>query len=326
MYLIHPNHMNVKLPRDCNDDDVVFAEVIKPVRGPQPTGMTYFLERIRLAHLCREIADAMPLEASKLEQMPYDNVIAIDKKLVDFISNLPFFFRLDPESRRQTKPLEALYPNIPLQRYCITRAAHSRRCKLHQRFLLRQSSDPRYAYSRRACVDSARAVISFYDGLSSDCSPWILTARMGIATHFMHLALGVLVMDLCFNKNEIDEVEIKAEVKAGLQMFEDTQHISPLLGRFLSSLRNLLQKHRVYLHDSRTSKTDSMIGDANYNTYRAGDDHQMQFSQHGVDIDGQGINFDMSFDEFWHCACQNEPNPDLNTWDNLFSALDTRPL
>lgn len=34
-------------------------------------------------------------------------------------------------------------------------------------------------------------------------------ARMGIAVHFTYLALVVMVMDLCFNSDELDGADIK---------------------------------------------------------------------------------------------------------------------
>lgn len=329
MYFIHPNHVNVKLPKDCTDDDLVLGESNEPMIGPQPTGMNYFLERIRLAHLCREMVDIVPLETSKLKQMPYENIIALDQKLVDFLSSLPFFFRLDAESREQTKPLEIMYPSIPLLRHCITRAAHSRRCKLHQRFLLRQSSDPRYTYSRRACLESARTVIRFYEDLSGNESPRIVTARMGIAVHFMHLALVVLVMDLCFNRDEADEAEIKTEVRNGLQMLEDTKNVSPLLSRFSSSLCHILQKHNVYLAGSLTSTSDQVASfdhGTNPEASVASDVDQMQSIDLDLDVHDPGVPFDISFDECWQNAIQSEPSLDLLAWDNLFSAADSRPL
>jgi hypothetical protein len=360
IYTIHPNHINVKLPKDCNDDDLALDDSSDPSMSLQPTSMTFFLERVRLAHLCREMADIVPLETNRLPQMPYDNIIALDQKLLAFISSLPFFYKLDPESRQRSKPLEAMYPHIPLARYCITSAAHSRRCKLHQRFLLRQSSDPRYTYSRRACLESARAAIHFYDGLSGDGPPWMVAARMGMAVHYMHLALVVLVMDLCFNRDETDEAEVKAEVKAGLQMFEDTQHVSPLLGQFLTSLRQILYKHNVslsllphpnpnHLLSTTTttttttatpayepglypySNTDTGTGTCTFanpspNTHQ----HQpnLDFSQTTWgNYDPPNMTFDdTSFDEIWQTAVQGEPVLDMLAWDGLFSSLDSRPL
>jgi hypothetical protein len=315
MYFIHPNHVDVGLPKDCNDDEIVLGEDNKPIVGPQPTGMTFFLARVRLAHLCRELTDTVPLETSKLMEMPYEHIIALDKRLEDFTSSLPFFLRLDAESREKSKILESVYPKIPIMRYCITTAAHSRRCRLHQKFLLRQSSDPRYAYSRQACLESARAVIQTYDdSRGGHDSPSMATARMGMAVHFTHLALVVMVMDLCFNGDESGEDERRVEVKAALQMLEDdARDVSPLLSRSLSSLCEILQKYNVYLPDLAASTEPQGSSDPL-------NDVHMQSTQ--LDLDAH----DTSSDQFWQIATQSETNLDLDTWDNLFSALDSRPF
>lgn len=320
--------MNVNLPKDCLDDDTVAGHSNGSAIEPPPNGITFFLERIRLAHLCRESADIVPLETSKLIQMPYEHIIALDKKLEEFIMGLPFFLRLDSESREKSQPLETIYPHIPVMRCSITHAAHSRRCKLHQKFLLRQSSNPSYSYSRRACLESARAVIRAYEDLPGRHSQSYVTARMGMAIHYTHLALVVMVMDLCFNKYEADEAEIKADVRTALKKFEDTRGISPLAGRFLSSLCDILRKHKVYLTNSPTLTPSFASGSAGITRPGAMDfvhDEQMQFNQSELGIYGSNVSLDASFDEFWQFAT-SEPNLDSMTWDNLFSALDSRPI
>jgi len=297
---------------------------------PRLTEMTFFLEKLRLAHLCREMTDIVPLETSQLMKMRYEQIIALDKKLQDFISNLPFFFKLDAESRRRSKPLETIYPKIPILRYCLTTLAHSKRCKLHQRFLHRQSVDPRYAYSRRACLESARTVVQVYKYLQEHNSPSTVTDHMGMVVNFTHLSLVVMVMDLCFNRDEADEAEIKTEVEVALQMFEDASNVSPLLGRFLSSLRDVLRKHQVQLTDPLMIATDSVAEFSHDITLAAFNNpsnyDQVQFTRLGLGIPDSDAALNASFDEFWQIAMQGEPNPDLLTWDNLFSALDSRPL
>ncbi|KAI2779366.1 hypothetical protein F4815DRAFT_446400 [Daldinia loculata] len=328
MYFIHPNHINVKLPKYHFDDEISLGEENESIDGPPPSGVAFLLERIRLAHLCREVADIVPLETSKAMQMPYENIIALDKKLQDFISSLPFFFKTDPESREKSRRFETVYPYIPHMRYAITNAAHSRRCKLHQRFLLRQSHDSRYSYSRLACLQSACAVIEGYEDPTEFDSPAYTTARMGLAMHYMHLALVVMVMDLCFNRHEADETEIKAKVRAAFQKFDDDRHISPLPSRFLSSLRDVLQKHEVYLNHQPVSSSENAAGVAS--EINAGDFsllHNIQMQPElGLDMQTTEGGLDSSFDEFWQFASQSEMNPDSITWDNLFAALDTRPI
>jgi hypothetical protein len=155
---------------------------------------------------------------------------------------------------------------------------------------------------------------------------------MGMAVHFTHLALVVMVMDLCFNKHENDEVKTKAEVKAALQMFENASNVSPLLARFLSSLCDVLQKHKVHLADSSAWASSSNVGamaseimvDVSINPY---EQEQMPFT--GLGGDGMldpGATLGASFDELWQSAVHGEANADSIMWDNLFSSLDSRHL
>ncbi|KAI0381142.1 hypothetical protein F5Y04DRAFT_255851 [Hypomontagnella monticulosa] len=328
MYLIHPNHINVRLPKDYLDDDINPHDERDPSSDAQPNGMTFFLARIRLAHLCREIADTMSGAACKLLETPYENIVTLDKKLLDFISSLPFFFKLDDESREKSKPLEAIYPHIPIMRYSIMNAVHSRRCKLHQRFLVRQTYDLRFDYSRQACLESARAIIQGYEGPAEDDSPSYTTARMGMAMHYTYIALVVMVMDLCFHRGDVDEAKIKTEVKAALQKFEDAKDVSRLPRRFLSSLCDILYKHKVYFTEPPAPTDDNTVISANktrLNAFDLPDDTHMQSTQFELDTHDSTVP-DRSFDEFWQFATESEPNLDSLTWDNLFSALDTRPM
>ncbi|TAQ84486.1 hypothetical protein B7494_g7197 [Chlorociboria aeruginascens] len=324
IYFIHPNHVDVRLPKNCTDDDIILGKDSQPEIGSQAPGMTFFLEKIRLAHLCREMADIVPLDMCKLMQLPYEKIIALDRKLEDYISTLPFYFRLDAESRKKSKAIEAIYPLIPVLRHCITITAHSRRCKLHHRFLLRQSLDPRYAYSRRACLESARAVVHIYGDLSAFHAPQTKIVRMGMAVRFIHFAMVVMVMDLCFNKDQTDGAEIKSEVKAALQKFESVKEISPLLSLSVSSLNSILQKHKVFLFDTTT--TNEIVHKGTPNVFNTTGDNQMQSAERRPDVHEQSVALDTSFDQFWQFAVESEPNLDSLAWDNFFSALDTQPM
>ncbi len=145
--------------------------------------------------------------------------------------------------------------------------------------------------------------------------------------HFTHLALAVLVMDLCFNRDEAGENERKVEVKVALQMLESAGNPSPLLNRSLSSLREVLERHEVHLPDWPPSPNFRVAGLPETEPNGSGpfSNVQMQSAQLGLDtfLDD---SLDASFDEAWQGAIQSEANLDLSTWDNLFSALDSRPF
>ncbi|CAM1506034.1 Fc.00g056750.m01.CDS01 [Cosmosporella sp. VM-42] len=330
MYLINPCHVNVRAPQDCADDDLALGERTEVMTEPRPTSMTFFLGRLQLAHLSREIADTVPLDTSKLIEMPYEQIICLDGKLKGFISSLPYFLRLDVDSRKRSNLLETIYPNIPISRYCIIAEAYSRRCKLHQRFLLRQCIDPRYVYSRQACLESARAVVQVYQDLHQYDSSSTVPELMGMAVHFTHLALVVMVMDLCFNKNEADEGEIKSQVRTALRIFEDAKSISPLAGQFLTSLSEVLAKHKVQLTDASTLSSSNVEGrtqDITINGLNNLPEHEeMPFLSQSIGTQSLGIDLDTSYDEFWQAVMQGEEHPDSDSWDNLFSAVDSRPF
>jgi hypothetical protein len=324
-YSIHINHINVRLPKDCADDDLLLGTDNETTEF-QPTGMSFFLSRLRLAHLSREMADTIPLSTSALMTIPYSQIVALDQKLQDLISSLPYFYRLDQESRRLTKPLETIYPKLSTQRYVLTTEHHSRRWKLHQRFLVRQSISPQHIYSRNACLESARAVIQGYADLKNcENSKGMAPELMGMVVHYTHLALVVMVMDLCFNRDENDEAEIKGEVKRALQMFEDGKEKSPLLARFLGSLKDVLGKHKVQLTDLPMVpiRTESSASLGNEMVLDGLDTNSMLDS---LGMQDSGFVFDASFDEFWQAAMQGEMNSDQLTWDNLFSELDGQPI
>ncbi|KAK7752527.1 hypothetical protein SLS62_005495 [Diatrype stigma] len=338
MYFINPKHVNVRLPKDCNDHEVALSEGNTPLAGggSQPTSMAYCLARVRLAHLCREMTDTVPLKTSKLMAMPYEHIMALDKRFEDYLLNLPFFFQTDADSRERTKPLEMVYPRIPIMRYSIAAAAHSRRCRLHHRFLLRQAADPRYTYSRRVCLESARAVLDMYgDPQEEDrSSQMAAVARMEMTAHYTHLALVVMVMDLCFNRDEAGEDARKMEVKTALQMLERKKHVSALLGRSLDALRAVLQKHEVDLIDRPPSSTvhhhhaTGLSREPELNQATLPDHAETQHAGPGLDFQDRGgsTTLDASFDELWQGVAQDEMELGTYTWDSLFSALDTQML
>ncbi|KAI0098933.1 hypothetical protein GGR51DRAFT_576799 [Nemania sp. FL0031] len=328
-YLIHPNHFQVKLPKDSEGENIPLVGESESTTETQPTGITFLLARIRLAQLSREYTDTIPLETLQLMKVPYDHIIALDQKLKDFLTELPYFFRLDEESRQKSKHLEVVYTKIPMMRYCILAAAHNRRCRLHQKFLIRAASDPRYAYSRQSCLESARAVIQLYEEPKTEGeSPSMETARMAMAVHYTHLALVILVMDLCFNKHEPDHEERKREVLATLRVLEGARSISPLLNRSLDSVVEVLRKHRVYLagetlaegdHDSRTARQDDE------SSAYAFEDAEKSPPWLDLDVEGS-LTIDPSINEFWQNVNQSQMDFDMSTWDTLFSSLDSRPF
>jgi len=323
-YFINPNHVQVNLPRDYDEEGNVPNNGGKSLADAPPTGVTFLLARIRLAHFSREYTDAIPLDTRKLIGAPYERIVSLDEKLGHFFTELPFFFRQDEESRQQSRHLEAVYKKVPMMRYCILAAAHTIRCRLHQKFLIRLSSNPRYEYSRRACLESARAVIQLYEEPKSDDNSLSILemARMAMAVYYTHLALVIQVMDLCFNKTKSDHDERKRELFVTLQKLEGARSISPLLNRSLDSLVEVLRKHQVQA-DWTSSTGDYQNHGGNPVTL---EDGEMDALQNSTGMGEGSIPITPSINEFWQNVNQFDMEFDSATWDNFFSNLDSRPI
>lgn len=263
-YFIQPRHMAVNRPRNITDEEL-------ETQGPWldhpldvPTEMSYFLLRIRSAELARMICDAWPMASSDIDNIDYSSIVAIDAKFEELINDMPVFFRLDDESRRRSHPITEKYPYFIIQKYLIGIAIYMRRCKLHQPFLVRGSEDERFRYSREACIRAARAVVHAKQQLDEE-NDEIVARQLPLnlfVLHHLFVATIVLVMDLCFNRNEDAEQDEarRAEVIYACKTLESTKTTSALASKFLASLTDVLRKHRVYLVPSQDAGAESTSG------------------------------------------------------------------
>ena len=121
--------------------------------------MSYLIQRIKLATIVRDFVDAMPLSPASPDLIPYNDFVALDQKFVRFHDDLPFFFQMDEQSARRSKEIYTQMPFIELQKYVVCMTSETRRCTLHQPYLVRGFTNPKYAYSRDVCLSSARKVL-----------------------------------------------------------------------------------------------------------------------------------------------------------------------
>jgi hypothetical protein len=318
-YSIHPQHIQTRKPQSFEEDEMVLNHNNHLPINPTPTGMTFFLARIQLAELCRHMTDTVPGATSKAMKVPYEHVVTLDQRFTELLSNLPFFLRLDHNSREQSRMLEEIYPRVPFMRNCLAMAIYSKRCRLHYRFLIHQGSDPRFTYSRDACMESARTVIQLFDepsGVSGTAQ--MEKARMGLVVQSTYLALLIMVMDLCVNRNAPDEEARKLEVGSIMARLETLKPISPLLSRCLDALGDILLKYDITLQGPILWSAPDSNSWGNTTTQ----DHIL-FD----DIEQGSVEVDLSLNAFWQTmAMQSEADSDLVDWESMFSTLDSRHL
>ena len=273
--------------------------------------MAYFLQRVRLADICRSAVDSIPPFMS-LGEASYDVVLALDGKLEAFIEELPIFFRLDEDSLQQSQVFDQTYPQIPVQRFLIGIHAHMKRCKLNRPFLTQGLLDARYTPSRQTCLNSARAVIRLEQQIHRGKVRFASADRRFTAfVYYIFMATIVLVMDPCFNRTEQLEEQRREEVSNALKTLEAAHDQSGVARTYLDSLMYVLRKHQIQLRHQGPRVVEGQNGVLTAEPEAL------------PPLPGQlAQNAEPGFEEVWQDFVDFGPKLDVPGWDDLFSDLD----
>jgi hypothetical protein len=336
--------MSTKLPRHIEEVDLINqnADFERPLS--EPTASSYLIQRLKLADVCRRVTDSMPLGIVTPDAVPYEAISALDNDFQRFIENLPPFFQSTPEAAIKYRDLYEARPEILVQKYTVNVICQTRRCRLHQPFLVRGFVNAAYARSRTVCLDSARSVLAMKRQLSSErvadssllslagirkcyllpisnsnrpsiSSPYMHRRRLTVPDHHMFFAIMALVMDICFNKtSEAANEDIRRrEVAEACQLLEEAKDRSPVAKRFLESLMNVLRKHQVKLGDSFQGGMEGL--DRQVVVAHALPDAVPEFYPTGSAVTG--------FEEIWQSYIDYGPNLDVPAWYELYDDLQT---
>jgi hypothetical protein len=256
-YHVHPNQMNVLRPANVDDDDV--ADVTNYGQSlSTPTNMSYLICRAKISEAAREIVDLASMAGLEVDELDYDTVLAMDKKLTGLLRGLPFFFQLDPSSRQKAKLIIEKRPYIGWQRSMINLSVYTRMARLHRPYHLRSSGEPLYAYSRMTCLHSARAVIHIKRSMDSEGEGPAMfpeSCRLWPVVHHVLMATMVLLMDLCLNFSDNDVEQKKEEILNCCKLLEKSQEESSLAKQGIEIIQDFLIRHNL--------KSPAEIGDCN---------------------------------------------------------------
>ncbi|EED14775.1 conserved hypothetical protein [Talaromyces stipitatus ATCC 10500] len=331
-YSIHLCHMATRKPWNVNDEDLY--DGMKNIDRPlsEPTEMSYFLQRIRLGEMCRELVDRMPLGITASDRSGYADVIAVDAQFLKFLGEIPEFFTL--EAAEQPAELQKpLATGIIVQRYIIHSLVHSHRCKLHLPYLAKVSSNTQYSYSREACLEAARQTVRTEKLLERE-SVQFVHARFRISgvLQAIYIASIAFLLDMCFHnvRGQCDP-ERKVELLEACYILEEAVSHSPFTANLLESLDSIVQKYRLSLprlsNMPRASPPQNPQNQVAFDTtgrsqWSAGLDSE-NLANKSVEPAAQGDNPVMdpsSWDTF------NAMNVDNLDWDSLLSELDSQFL
>lgn len=159
VYAIHPKHMKVNFPSHVAD-----AEMGAPYYGTRSeTAVTQMNARIRLAEICRDIADALPLDGGDIELLPYSKIAALDGRFEQILADWPLreLTRLPGAADREER-------RVASQRSIGVLSVHARRAKLLRPLLQIRDMAEKFEPFRRQCLRSAEAVIEIASSLLSE--------------------------------------------------------------------------------------------------------------------------------------------------------------
>ena len=158
-----------------------------------PTCMSYSLQRLRMAELCRHFVDSDPLVMSGTSFENYDSVLDFDTALQAFINDLPDFFCMSYDEIIRCFGFDhARARRLATHGYIIHHMVYSLRCKLHVPYLMRGFDDSRYAVSRQVCIKTARLIIQ--NETQHESMAWPQLNRF----QFIGFILGVFVASVVF--------------------------------------------------------------------------------------------------------------------------------
>ncbi|KAM6514354.1 hypothetical protein FALCPG4_015503 [Fusarium falciforme] len=134
IYSFHTKHMCVRYPANLDDEDIrpdgLYTEGLP---ADQLTQMSYFLQQLKFAELCRDVMDSLPSGEASL---PYDQVLRMSSRYTDFMDRLPWFFCADEKSTAQAAVLASRRPYLLRQKSVLLYGIYSRIGRLHRPFLL----------------------------------------------------------------------------------------------------------------------------------------------------------------------------------------------
>lgn len=238
--------MTVNRPLNINDVDIGPDGMSAESPATEPTDMSYFLERLRLAEVSRSIVDHSLMSATSLGRPSYyAQVMAMDFELDQLIKNMPPFFQL-ANYEHVSDPSRA--SSIFIQAYMLNSLMHTQRCKLHITYLTSKSKDnPAYAASRDICLKSAKQITRAEIQLLRSRHPFVrVRLKLAAILYSIFMASIILLMDVCVHRPASLQRELSnGDVAEALKILKDARSHSLAAAKLFESLMQVVARHRA---------------------------------------------------------------------------------
>ncbi|KAL4737939.1 hypothetical protein BDV11DRAFT_216323 [Aspergillus similis] len=254
-YIIHPGHMNVKRPSNLDDNEIGLEGRTNEKPSSAPTDMSYTIARLELAVVCREFADATVADHFLGREVDYSKILQLDRQIHEAYQRLPEFFLFDLTNRQRFGELYKQRPTLAWQRCLIQQGYHSRLCRLHRQYFIRGARDPSLSYSHVLCLESARKVIQIKRIMDEEEPTFKPNSSVVWSiVHHVFMAAVILLMDVCFNWDDIMGDRRREEVLDACRMLSKAQQSSSVVREGIGAMMEILQKYWHQHHDKEKSR------------------------------------------------------------------------
>lgn len=327
-YTFHPQHMNVNLPCNTDDEFITSTGIQEDFPLSVPTSMSAFIMRVKSSSLCREVIDALPSILLDSTEPDYHTILALDAKFQDFLNELPVYFKTDPVSIEQSREICKERPTIAWQRITLHFGVHTRLCRLHRPYHLEGITNTRYAYSHKVCIQSAQTVLELRRSMDEiGLKVGLKAGRFLTVMHHVFFAALILAMDVSFNPSAPDVEDRKTKVLAAYQTLEKSKQESNYLmegiQKNLQTLMSTLQKNDRTAHNLHASVLTST---------GAGHSAPMQTSSTAMlaeSVDSGGTLTDdineEGWEQLWSEFVAIAPELDAPQWSSLLEDVNFNP-
>lgn len=192
--LIQESQCDTRLPRNITDEDFGPESTQLPPPRPetQSTAVLYSRVKVKMMTVFRTIFNQVSL--GKTED--YEEIMALDRQLHQTHQSMPPCFKIAKLEDCIMVPSYLL-----IRRFNLELLFQKSRCTLHRHHMAKAYSDPKYNYSRSACVDSAMTVLGHQASILKEVQVggllykdrWFLTS---LERHDFSLASMVVCLEL----------------------------------------------------------------------------------------------------------------------------------
>lgn len=228
-------HTDARPPANLDDEEIESGD-FDPAGHPmtKPTQYTYVIVRHKLAEIMGRIA----YHTFTIQMPDYQTVLALDKELLAWRDSLPpFLAMINPDSS-----LDASHPYLFVQRHLLACEWYYTRITLNRPYLLRRKpQDGRYAYSRNAAIESARADLLSRRAFMLEKGDLIINSG-GYRVLNSYMVLGVTIK-LDPDSPQADELRHLLNVVSGRARDEQGRLSEPIVKEELAIVEFLTAKN-----------------------------------------------------------------------------------